>query len=250
MKMSSGFTLVELLVVIVSISILLVIGFISYNGYLESAKKTKEIHAARALIAGFHAYAADNNGRLLEGMSANPKGVVDDKGKPVMSHAAKRYAWRIAPYIDYNVDSILLVNNTEAAPKNDPMYSYLVTVYTTFGINAINVGGNFNGGMSPDNPRARARYGNFCVRNIMQAHNPSKLVVFATAKMHDAPHRGAFDVSSNGTGTTGKVDYRYNKKAIVANFAGNVELLDESELKDMRRWSNVAAMQDNPNWSF
>lgn len=248
--MSSGFTLVEILIVIVVISILIVIGLTSYNSYIDSAGKTKEIHAARALIAGFHAHAADNNGRLLEGMASNPKGVVDDKGKPVMSHAARRYAWRLAPYIDYNVDSILMVNNTKAAPKEDPMYSYLVTVYTTFGMNTINVGGNFNGGMSPDNPRARARYGNFCVRNITQPHNPSKLIVFATAKMSDAPHRGAFDVSSNGAGTTGKVDFRYGKKAIVANFAGNVELLNENEIKDMRRWSNVAAMQDNPNWSF
>ena len=123
--MSRGFTLVELLVVIAVLTILCSLTFYGYSSVIKSGQKAAEVSAARTLIAGFHAYAADNNGRILAGMEKNPKGVVDDKGKPVMSHAARRYAWRIAPYIDYNVDNVLLVNNKKAAPKDDPMYSYL-----------------------------------------------------------------------------------------------------------------------------
>jgi prepilin-type N-terminal cleavage/methylation domain-containing protein/prepilin-type processing-associated H-X9-DG protein len=240
--MSRGFTLIELLVVITIMTILSCLTFYGYSNVIKSGQKAAEVSAARTLIAGFHTYAIDNNGRVLAGMEKNTKGIVDDKGKPVMSQAAKRYAWRIAPYIDFNVDSVLLVNNTKAAPKEDPMYSYLVTVYTTLGMNTIYVGGKYGTPQGPDNPK---NTNIDCVTNIMQAHNPSKLIVFASAYMgDDAPHAGAFEVSLDGNGTVGKVDFKYGNKAVVAHFDGHVELLGREELSDMRRWSNLAAIQD------
>jgi prepilin-type N-terminal cleavage/methylation domain-containing protein len=247
--MSRGFSLVELVVVIAVLTILCSLAFYAYSNIMDSGKKAAEVSAARNLIAGFHAYSADNNGRVLAGMEAKPPRLVDDKGKPVMSHAAKRYAWRIAPYIDFNVDNVLLVNNKEAAPRDNPMYSYLVTVFTTFGMNTIYVGGKYGTSMAPDHPRNRN--GNFCVTHAMQAHSPSKLVVFASATMgEDAPNDGAFEVSPDGRGTVGKVHYKYSDKAVVANFDGSVALLGKEELSDMRRWSNLAAIQDDPNWSM
>jgi prepilin-type N-terminal cleavage/methylation domain-containing protein len=247
--MSRAFTLVELLVVIAILTILSCLAFYGYSNFLDSGKKAAEVSAARNLIAGFHSYAADHNGKVLIGLDPKPKGVVDDKGKPVMSHAARRYAWRIAPYIDYNVDNVLLVNNKEAAPKDNPMYSYLVTVFTTLGMNTVYVGGKYGTAQAPDHPRNRN--GNFCVTNIMQAHNPSKLIVFASARMgDDAPHVGAFEISLDGNGTVGKVDFKYSEKAVVAHFDGHVALLGREELEDMRRWSNLAAINDDPNWSM
>lgn len=239
--MSRGFTLVELLVVIAILTILSCLAFYGYSNFLDSGKKAAEVSAARTLMAGFHAYAADNNGRILAGMEKNPKGVVDDKGKPVMSHAAKRYAWRIAPYIDYNIDNVLLVNNKEAAPRDNPMYSYLVTVFTTLGMNAVYVGGKYGTPQGPDNPRNKNID---CVTNITQVHKPSKLIVFASARMgDDAPHAGAFEVSLDGNGTVGKVDFKYKNKAVVAHFDGHVALLGREELSDMSRWSNKAGLE-------
>jgi prepilin-type N-terminal cleavage/methylation domain-containing protein len=247
--LSRAFTLVELVVVIAVVTILCSLAFYAYSSVMDSGKKAAEVSAVRSLIAGFHTYSADNNGRVMAGMEAKPPILVDDRGKPVMSHAAKRYAWRIAPYIDFNVDKVLLVNNKEAAPRDNAMYSYLVTVFTTFGMNTIYVGGKYGTSMAPDHPRNKN--GNFCVTNIMQPHTPSKLVVFASATMgEDSPHTGAFEVSPDGRGTVGKVDYKYSGKAVVANFDGSVALLGKEELNDMRRWSNLAAMQNDPEWSL
>lgn len=242
-----GFTLIELLVVIAVVAILAGLSAVGYSKYIESAKKGKELHAARVLMAGFHAYSADNGGKIIKAMDPNPGKIVDDKGKPVMSHAARRWPWRLAPYIDYNVN-MLMVNNSEAAPRDNAMYSYLVTVFTTFGMNGTFVGGKYGTGMSPDHPRNKR--GNFCVTTIAQPQSPSTLIVFTSAKMQNAPHPGCFDVSAPGLGAVGEVDYKYGNKAVVAYFDGHVELNDEKQLKDMRRWSNLAAIQDDANWSF
>jgi prepilin-type N-terminal cleavage/methylation domain-containing protein/prepilin-type processing-associated H-X9-DG protein len=245
-----GFSLIELLTTIAVIVVLTAIGFAGYSKYIDSAKRGKEAHAGRALIAGFHAYAADNGGRILKAMDPNPGKVVDNQNKPVMVHAARRYPWRLAPYIDYNVDSIIMVNNTKAAPKNSPMYSYLVTVFPTFGMNGVFVGGKYGTSMSPDHPRALERLGNFCVTNITQPHKPSQLIVFASAKMYGAPHTGCFDISGPGIGAVGEIDFKYNNRAVVCYFDGHIELNTVEDLKDMRRWSNQAATQDNPNWMW
>jgi prepilin-type N-terminal cleavage/methylation domain-containing protein/prepilin-type processing-associated H-X9-DG protein len=242
-----GFTLIELLVVIATIGILSAIGIAGYSKYIESANKGREIHAGRVLMAGFHAYSADNSGRIIKAMDPKPGRVVDNNGKTVMSHAARRWPWRLAPYFDYNVDMIM-VNNGEAAPKDNAMYSYLVTVFPTFGMNGTFVGGKFGTSMAPDHPRNRR--GAFCVTNITQPVEPSKLIVFASAKMQNAPHPGCFDISAPGLGAVGEVDYKYGDKAVVLYFDGHVELNSTDQLKDMRRWSNLAAMQNDPNWKF
>lgn len=247
LKYARGFTLIELLITIAIIIVLTGLGMVGYSKYIESAKRGKEIHAGRVLMAGFHAFTADNGGKIIKAMDPNPGRIVDNKGKPVMSHAAKRWPWRLAPYIDYNVDMIM-VNNKKAAPEDNAMYSYLVTVFPTFGMNGTFVGGKYGTSVSPDHPRSRR--GNFCVTTIAQPHIPSKLIVFASAKMQNAPHPGCFDISAPGVPAVGEVDYKYNNKAVVAYFDGHVELNDPGQLKDMRRWSNLAAIQDNPDWSF
>jgi prepilin-type processing-associated H-X9-DG protein len=246
-KYASGFSLVELLVVTAIVIILAALGTVAYSKYIESAQKGREIHAGRVLMAGFHAYAADNGGKILKAMDTNPGKIVDNKGKPVMSHAAKRWPWRLAPYIDYNIN-MLMVNNEKAAPVDDAMYSYLVTVFTTFGMNGTFVGGKYGTAAAPDHPRNKR--GSFCVINIVQPVEPSKLIVFASAKMQGAPHPGCFDVSVPGVGAVGEVDYKYGNKAVVSYFDGHAELNTPDQLKDMRRWSNLAAAQDDPNWSW
>lgn len=228
-----GFTIIELLVVISIATILAYMSFLGYSNYIKSAERGREAHAGRALMAGFHAYAADNGGKLLKAIDPKPGQVADNTGKPVMPQAARRWPWRVAPYIDYNVN-ILMVNNQKAAPPGDNMYPYLVTIYTTFGMNGTYVGGKYGTPVSPDRVK-----NNTVVTHIAQVKSPSKLIVFAIGKMQGAKFRGCFDISGPGTkGAVGEVDFRYNGKAIVAYFDGHVELNSEEELKDMARWSN------------
>jgi len=51
-------------------------------------------------------------------------------------------------------------------------------------------------------------------------------------------------------GRFGHVDPRWSNKAVAVNLDGRASLLGEAELKDMRRWANQAAEQDDPNWSL
>lgn len=227
MKQSRGFTIIELLVSIVITSILATLLFLGVKSYIKSGQRAAEVAAGRTLMSAFHTYAADNGGNVIKALDPNPGEVIDNKGKPVMSHAARRWPWRLAPYFDYNV-GVLIVNNKEAAPENDRMFSYLVTVFTTLGMNGTYIGGKGT------NPRIAPKH----IINILQPHKPSELIVFASAKMKGAPHPGCFDVGPNGSGTVGIVDYKYNDKAVVAYFDGHVELNTEEQLKDMRRWSN------------
>jgi prepilin-type N-terminal cleavage/methylation domain-containing protein len=246
-NISRGFTLIELLISVAIIVILASLSFVGYQKIIESSKRGKEIHAGRVLLAGFHAYSADNGGKIIKAMDPNPGRVLDNRGKPVMSHAARRWPWRLAPYFDYNID-MLMVNNKEAAPLDDNMFSYLVTVFCTFGMNGTFVGGKYGTSVSPDHPRNSR--GAFCVTSITQPVKPSNLIVFASSKMNGAPHPGSFDVSGPGIPAVGEVDYKYGEKAVVAYFDGHIELNDKEQLKDMRKWSNQAASQDNPGWTF
>lgn len=254
MKKSTGFTLIEILVTVTVFLILITIGLSVYNNNLDSAKQAKEVHAARALLAGFHAYSVDNNGKVLPGYDNKAKNVKDNNGNDIsFGSAAARYPWRIAPYVDYNIDNIILVNNTKMAPKDDPMYQYLVSVYPSLGMNVYFVGGHYGSSFSPDNPRGRQRFGNLAVTNILQPHTPSKLIVFASVfSTHQGNNVGCWEVDppSRPMGGLGKVDYRWNNKAVIGYFDGHVELNDKETLMDMRRWSNRAAIQNDPKWSF
>jgi prepilin-type processing-associated H-X9-DG protein len=254
MRNASGITIIELLVVITIIGILTVLGFYGYQKFIQSSQQGKEIHAARALLAGFHAYAVDNGGKVLPGYDNKPGDVKDDKGDRIaFGSAAARYPWRIAPYVDYNIDNILLVNNTKMAPKNDKMYQYLVSVFPSLGMNVYYVGGHYSGSYSPAHPRFRARFGNAVVTNILQPHAPSKLIVFASAySTHQGRNVGCWEVDPpyKKLGGIGTVDFRWNNKAVVGYFDGHVELNDKETLLDMRRWYNRAAIEDNPNLSF
>jgi hypothetical protein len=46
----------------------------------------------------------------------------------------------------------------------------------------------------------------------------------------------------------GFVSLEYGDKAIVAHLDGSVTTLTETELRDMRRWSNQASQHDDPDF--
>ena len=60
----SGFTIVELLIVIVVIAILAAITIVSYNGIQNRSKNQQTVTAVRAYYTALQAYAVDNNGVL------------------------------------------------------------------------------------------------------------------------------------------------------------------------------------------
>lgn len=252
---SSGLTLVELLVVLAVIAVLASLAFPVFGTARETGQRGAEIAAARKLMAGFSSYTADHGGRFMDGIRDPGAGTLfDANGNSIaVSGARERYAWRIAPYIGYDVEGTLVVNNTSAAPRHDPMFSYLVSALTTLGMNTTFVGGDYSGSalIRAGNLRTMQRLGSFFVQNITQAAQPSKLIVFASAHnfMGTEKSIGNFRVFPPlmRSGASSRIDFRHNDKAVVACLDGHVELLGEDDLKDMRRWSNLAALADDPN---
>ena len=250
-----GFTLVELLV---TTAIIVTLGGISVSGYMsmrEKARMTTEINAARNLAAAYLSDASDHNGRLMPGYKPDPE-TTDLSGRTLTFPMNARYPWRLAQNAP-RVDGIFVFNGNERVLREDNS-DYLVSAMPNLGLNAVLVGGHFGSGspLAPT-PRIVEHFGKFYIDRLAEAAAPEKLIVFASARSgEDRP--GYYEVRPpNLTSRVwsskeftkdapasrhGFVDFRYGKKAVVANLAGNVELLGEDQLRDMRRWSNQAEL--------
>jgi len=258
-----GFTLVELMVAIVMVAALSSLGFAGYTTVRNKARMTTELNAARNLTAAYLTYSADHSGLLMPGYQTDEEATNLD-GEVLHHPVNARYPWRLAPYTP-QPDGILLCNGHEKfleAENSD----YLVSVRPNLGINAVYVGGHFGSG-SPLRPSERLEeaIGKYYVSRASQAVKPSRLVIFASARNGEGEEGvGNFEVRAPNTFSPdwssaefdadraaadhGFVDFRWDGKAVVAMLGGNVELLDESDLRDMRRWSNQAARENDPDF--
>ena len=72
---TKGFTLVELLIVIVVIAILAAISIVAYNGVTQKARDDERISDARNIINAISSYNAENEGKWL---TANDKQALKD----------------------------------------------------------------------------------------------------------------------------------------------------------------------------
>jgi prepilin-type N-terminal cleavage/methylation domain-containing protein len=258
---SRGFTLVELLVTTTIIAALAVISATSYLSIRQKARMVTEVGAARNLVAAYLSNAADHNGQVMPGYQSDPD-TINLNGEPVSYPMNARYPWRLAQDAS-RIDGIILFNGNESA-LTEPNSDYLVSVMPNLGLNAVLLGGHYGGGSPlPPSPRLVEAYGKFHLTRIAEAVAPEKLIVFASARSgKDRP--GYFEIrppkltgpvwSSAGfsrdspASTHGFVDFRYDGKAVTASLAGSVELLTESEMRDMTRWSNQAAMKNDPDF--
>jgi prepilin-type N-terminal cleavage/methylation domain-containing protein len=257
-----GFTLVEALCVIVVISLLAGLGHGAYSRVQNSSKKVAEINAAKNLIQAYLLASEDNQGVLLKGYdlagSAN-----DSRGTPFSSRRSEshRWPWRLAPYLNYQLYGTVLVNEVEDYIQQIGGLdsTYMVSVIPSLGMNA-----GFVGGQDYEEDLRSLQTRGLCVQRAVQSASPSKLIVFISSKseMMGKKYKGFYYSTSPlypsawpsqfqdsiDPSETGYVDPRFGGKAVVACLAGNVEELSYQELKDMRRWANEAARQDNPNW--
>lgn len=263
MRESGGFSLIEIVAVVLVISAVTAISVPAMSGCIQEARKGKEISAARKLIAAYLAAADDNDGALLPGYAAGADAAASDaSGQSIGFPANARYPWRLAPYLDYDMHAILF-NGNEGSLKDKVDFHYAASVSPNLGMNVTFVGGDY--GSASDlvpSPRATSRYGAFCVTRLGQASRPSKLIVFASARRGEN-EVGFYQIKSPNFAVTrwsggwdpkapasafGFVDLRYGKRAVAAMLDGHVDLLDEDGIKDMRHWSNQAADEDNPNF--
>jgi hypothetical protein len=167
----------------------------------------------------------------------------------------------------------MLLNEQEkiADIKERSDFVYRASAYPSLGINATYVGGNERMGLIPS-PAILRYYGNFVATRLTQVAQPGKLIVFASSRYSEGPTRGdvqgeeqpgfhlltpprtikvdwhgPFD-SALPAEKFGFLDLRYGGKAVCAMLGGNVELLDERQLQDMRYWSVQAAEANDPEY--
>ncbi|MEM1059748.1 MAG: type II secretion system protein [Verrucomicrobiota bacterium] len=262
-----AFTLVELLVAIVILAVLAALTVSAFSAAFDTAKQTREVSAAKQLITAYHAYAADNGGRLMPGSSTETIEFSD--GTAIGGSFAKRYPFRIKETLQGNYAGSVVTNERlDKYNEGGSFAEYYLSVWPTFGLNTTFVGGNHDKFFSePQVGIDEATYGAFAVTRMNQAVAPNKLIVFASATSIDrgeltygnfyihAPNSASvtwervYDESKNPR-TFGHVHPRYNERAVVAHLDGSVDVLDFEQLLDMTRWSNQAARAGDPDWTL
>ncbi len=255
-----GFTLVELLVVIVIVAVLAAVCMSVSSRVRKSGMTVKELNAARNLTGAFALAAQDNNGTLpyaVDNMAAafsiNESGF---KGGTISGAAAHRYPFRLAPYFGYKFEGNTVIDQ-KLQYTLDQRDTYAVSLMPSLGINTYGVGGYREEGEKEAIPGA--------IRQMSTAYAPEKMIVFASARLSHVQLDGiapGFHMltppktpggdwsprySEENPESWGNLDLRHNGKAVVGFLDGSAGTLGKEELTDMRRWNNEAARLNDPN---
>jgi prepilin-type N-terminal cleavage/methylation domain-containing protein len=235
-----AFTLIELLVVVAIIAVIAAIALPVLSGTRKRALLAAEIAAAKSVTAGLQMYSAENNGAVLPGFYTPPSGQVADKdGNTIGGQEAKRYPWRLAPYLGFDVKKAFLASGQKI--QNPGELNYMVSLVPSLGMNTQWVGGDDRKSTHPFNPRAARRFfENGGVTRMSQVLSPSRMIAFISATYNDSRmggrQPGYFSVEYPAV----NVDFRHAKdKALVVFLDGHTELLGRDELQNDRLWKNL-----------
>lgn len=257
-RAQGAFTLLELLVVIGIIAILSALAYGVGQTAINRARLVREVAAAKSLITAFTSTPADNDGHYLLGYDSTGPAVTSPGGHVYSGEPANRYPFRLAPYFEWNLDDTILVNSNTKQVGGDTS-GYQISLNPALGMNIFLAGGELR-----DTAKG-VEWAGECMR--MPSMNTAPIVVFASAGYDNGGTRvnGYFKVtpprlggpiwstktwsSSSKPADYGQVDARYNGQAVCAFSDGSVRALSVEDLRDMRLWSQNAAIQNNPNYT-
>jgi len=275
-KLRRGFTLVEILAVIAMIGVLTGLVIAGVGKARQAAETSAATSSARSLIQAYLMTPLENGGKLAMGYGNAGETLYPRESPPLApnSEQAKRYPWRIAPFLNDGVAALYAGGHREYYEQVASKNAYMASLYPSFGINSIFVGGHYDGrkhspGFAPG-PRSRDRSTyphDFWVLRPGDARSPSRLIVFASSigsSPPDYPEKVGFyrvlppdsplttawgSYNPDIPASLGHVSLEYGGKAVIAHLDGSVGTATEEELRDMRRWSNQAALFDDPDFS-
>ena len=263
----AAFTLIELLVVTSVIAVLAGLTVTATRGVQQRSRQTKELHAARQIIAAYLTFPNDHDGDLMRGYDKHVQEISFTSGRTVTGEMCCRYPWRLAPYLGEQAEEIFLLNDnrskTDSQAKDSFEYQYRVSLHPALGLNAYCVGGYDDGSNS-------GLFQSDVVTRMAQAVRPASLIVFASARMKTGADLSLEDEIAGNflvkppkfwrtkwtakfdrekpSSSFGNVAPRWDGRAVCAFLDGSVRSLNEKQLQDMRHWSNTAAERDDPDF--
>lgn len=266
---STGFTLVEVLVVIAIIGVLLAFVLPSLASARRSAETLKASAAARSLMQAYVLYANDHRDFVLPAHLTAVQaasGVQDDFGNDIFPPVSQRWVYRLGPYFEYGWAGTTHVGARAALlqeqdailkrPNGLFQWAYEVSVFPSFGINRRYVGGDYRRQDWIDQ--------NLHVRKLADAFQPSGLFVFASARFYVGPTQidGYIEVNPPPLGAVydenqqtaspstafGNVHPRYQNTAVVGWLDGRAGTLDLDGILDRRNWADAARLSGDPGW--
>ena len=238
MKKVSAFTLIELLVVIAIIAVLAAIAVPVLANSSQSARRASEASAARSISAATQMYTSENNGAVLPGYVTTP-GVTGSQGEALSGEKAKRYPWRLAPFLGGDTRNSFLASGQKIDDGGN--LSYLISLVPSFGMNTRFVGGDESQSSHPFNSRLATRFvQQGGVTRMSQVMRPSQMIAFVSASydgsMGGGKQPGFFKVDYPDR----NVDFRHaGEKALVVFLDGHTEMLTREALSDERLWKNL-----------
>ncbi len=273
MARRDGFTLIELLAVVAVILMVLILALPAISRSRLMARMTREQAMARMLMQGVMNYATEHGGEIIHGYCRH---AVDWDALPVRPESTEevaRYPLRLMQYIGHYDKRLMVADSKNWYKPLMQASSYDISLFPSLGMNMLYVGGDESGndasGLKPIETHF-ARVGKFCLTRISESKQPSQQIVFVSARAslggpgeHFAGYfkvvapnttgvrwKGEPFTARSDAGDYGFVDLRYDDRAVVAHLDGHVEMLNEEQLRDMRRWSNQAAEQDDPDFEI
>jgi (E)-4-hydroxy-3-methylbut-2-enyl-diphosphate synthase len=124
----TGFTIVEMLVVIGIITLLLGLGLGALTGAIGRGKKTKELNWLRQVHVAWMLYSGNSEEQILPGFTDEATQQSwkvtyrNTAGQTLDRRLAQTYVWRLAPFLDFNIESFLAYRGGSELSMDESRY--------------------------------------------------------------------------------------------------------------------------------